>query len=155
VFKNSLTLLSTILLFACSTNDSDKLLSQEDTHASRASQVIDVSNARAIQSLPPHSKSVAFMKIYNEGLEDVILVGVKANRSEIGELYIASEEKNRLGASRMDSLVIPAESSLTLESDSSYLNFFILDRAWRKGEKVELTLLFAKHPEYRLEVEIQ
>ena len=55
----------------------------------------------------------------------------------------------------MDSLIVPAGGVLALEEDSSYLNFFNLDKAWKRGEKVELTLLFAKQPEYRFEVEIE
>ena len=155
MFKNCFILLYATLFFACSANDADKSSSGKGLHASTASEIIEVSKARVFESLPPHAKSMAFMKIRNQGMEDVILVGVRASRSETGELYIASGEKNRLGVGRMDSLIVPAGGVLALEEDSSYLNFFNLDKAWKRGEKVELTLLFAKQPEYRFEVEIE
>ncbi|MBC8370938.1 MAG: copper chaperone PCu(A)C [Planctomycetes bacterium] len=146
-------LMSSLLLMACS-NDPAPSVDSSDSQAPH-SDVLEIDDARARVSRPPHANSAAFMTIENHGDQDLVIVGVKTNRSKIGELHTMLNQDGKMKMRRVERLVVPSKSEIELKPGADHLMFFELDKAWRKGDEIELTLLFAEYPEQTVKLEVE
>jgi copper(I)-binding protein len=119
------------------------------------SGVLEIEDASARTSRPPHSNSAAFMTLINNGNQDLVIVGVKTSRAKVAELHTMLHEDGKMKMRRVERLVVPAKGELELKTGADHLMFFELDKAWRIGDKLQLTLLFAKHPEQVVSLEVE
>jgi copper(I)-binding protein len=150
VLKISSLIITLLALTACSADDNHRIDPQQS-----ASGVIEISHARARTSRPPHANSAAFMTIENHGDHDLVIVGVKSNRAKIGELHTMLNEDDKMKMRRVEKLVVPSDGELVLKPGSDHFMFFGIDKEWRVGDQVELTLLFAKAPEQVVALEVE
>ena len=141
------------LVIACS-DDIAPSIESGDSQAPY-SEALEIEDARARTSRPPHSNSAAFLTLINSGNEDLVIVGVKTSRAKVAELHTMLHEDGKMKMRRVERLVVPSKGELELKPGADHLMFFELDKAWRIGDQLELTLLFAKHPEQVVSLEVE
>lgn len=142
-----------LLVLACS-GDSAPPIESGDPEAPH-SEALEIEDARARTSRPPHANSAAFMTLINNGSQDLVIVGVKTSRAKVAELHTMLHEDGKMKMRRVERLVVPSKGKLELKPGADHLMFFELDKAWRIGDQLELTLLFAKHPEQVVSLEVE
>ena len=141
------------LVIACSDDIAPPIGS--DYSQSPYLEVLEIEDARARTSRPPHANSAAFMTLINNGNEDLVIVGVKTPRAKVAELHTMLQEDDKMKMRRVERLVVPSKGELELKPGADHLMFFELDKAWRIGDKLKLTLLFAKYPEQTVTLEVE
>ncbi|MDG1405085.1 MAG: copper chaperone PCu(A)C [Planctomycetota bacterium] len=151
---SSLRTLPLLLLAVACSGDSAPPIESGDSQAPY-SEALEIEDARARTSRPPHSNSAAFMTLINNGNEDLVIVGVKTPRAKVAELHTMLHEDGKMKMRRVERLVVPSKGELELKPGADHLMFFELDKAWRIGDQLELTLLFAKHPEQVVSLEVE
>lgn len=150
----SLRFLMLLLLVVACSDEAAPSIDSNDSQAPQ-SESLEIEDARARSSRPPHANSAAFMTLSNNGNQDLVLVGVKTSRAKVAELHTMLHEDGKMKMRRVEHLVVPSKGELVLKPGADHLMFFDLDKAWRKGDQLELTLLFARYPEQIVTLEVE
>lgn len=142
-----------LLVVACSDDAVESSVSTDSQ--AQHSESLEIEDARARTSRPPHANSAAFMTLINHGPDDLVLVGVKTRRAKVSELHTMLHEDGKMKMRRVKRLVVPSKGELVLKPGADHLMFFELDKAWRDGDDLQLTLLFAKYPEQTITLKVE
>jgi copper(I)-binding protein len=107
------------------------------------------------RTTPPNAKVAAgYLTVKNDGATDKLL-GASSPAAQRVELHITLRDGDILRMREVKELGIPAGSSLVLEPNGAHLMLTGLKRPFKTGEKVPVTLRFAKAGEVKIELAVR
>lgn len=103
---------------------------------------IQVSN-EYVRATPPHAKnSAAYLTISNETDKAVKLIAASSDISERVELHTHLKEDGMMKMRQVESILIDANGSTTLQAGSNHIMFLGLKEELLEGQLIRLTLSF-------------
>ena len=109
-----------------------------------------------IKEVPPASKvSAGFGEIHNHTGKDIFLKSITGKISNSIEIHTHLKEDGVMKMRKVESLKIPAKSSLMLKPGGDHVMFFDLQSAPKEGEGVELSFDFGDGKKEKVKVKAQ
>ena len=127
--------------------------------ASHAAQIehgsLILSGAFTRATLPGAPVAGGYITITNNGAEDDVLVGAKADIAKETQIHEMAIEGDVMKMRQLENgLVIPAGETVTLEPGGLHIMFMGLHGALAEGEKVPVTLSFEKAGDITIELDV-
>lgn len=98
-----------------------------------------------IRATPPGATTAAaYIVIANSGADDDRLLSIRADNGYTVEIHTTREQAGLMRMSELDSLAIPARSSVALAPGADHLMFIDITDRFEPGDTELLTLLFEK-----------
>jgi len=114
---------------------------------------VRVGDVWARASLPGKPTSAAYFTLSNRGGPDE-LVGVTVSQAT-AEIHSTSMDGGIMRMRKLDSLPLPAASTVKLEPGGAHVMLMDLRQPLEPGGRIEITLRFEKSPERKVEGEIR
>ena len=95
----------------------------------------------------------AFMKLYNPGNEEQLLVGASTSAARSVELHTHVHDKGVMRMRRIPHIQLPPHSDVSLKKGGLHLMIFGLKQPLKAGDKIELELEFADGSRKTIEAE--
>lgn len=105
---------------------------------------LDVSGAFLRSSPKMSNVGAGFLTIKNPGTEDDKLVAAEADISKVVELHTHVREGEVMRMRQVESIPVPAGGVAELKPGGDHIMFINLNKPLVEGEKVAVTLVFAK-----------
>jgi copper(I)-binding protein len=100
-------------------------------------------HAPKIKTNPPGVKNTAaYFHLMNDGDTDLTLIEVKSSAAKIVEIHEHSMKDGLMKMQRIDSLGIPAKTTINFEPGGYHIMFINLNQDLKEGDKVEIELVF-------------
>ena len=115
---------------------------------------IGVDQARTAPAAAGQKEEPAFMTLTNSGKDDV-LVGATCSVASRVELRAAIPVDDRTETRKLESIPIPANSTLEFKAQGYHLTFISLSYSFGPGERIAATLRFASGLEVPVEFQIE
>lgn len=114
-------------------------------------QVVDAS----VRLVPPvSSTTAAFMKLYNPGDDENLLVAASTSIARTTELHMHSQDNGVMRMRHIPHIHLPPHSDVRLQKGGLHLMLFGLKRPLTVGEKIPFELEFADGSRKTIEAEV-
>jgi copper(I)-binding protein len=104
---------------------------------------------------PGATVGVGYLEIRNSGREADRLTGATTPAAEHVELHVTQRDGEVAKMRKVETVEIPARERFVLRPGGAHLMLVGLRKPLAKGERIPLTLRFAKAGELRVELEVQ
>jgi len=104
---------------------------------------VEVQEAYVRATPPGMNVTAAFLRLQNNGGDNIALTGARSEAAGTVELHTHSEQDGVMRMRRIDGIEIPAHQSHWLKPGSDHLMLIDLKRPLHEGDSVELTLQFS------------
>ncbi|HNF25331.1 MAG TPA: copper chaperone PCu(A)C [Leptospiraceae bacterium] len=134
-----------VLIVFCRQESADKTVSQPTPAAATAtvSEPLVISEAWVKEANAAMKNTGGFLKIENNSREEISLASAESDISKIVELHETVMEKEVMKMNRLESIRIPAGSSVQLKPGSLHIMFIGLKKDIKEGEDVKIVLNFS------------
>ena len=123
--------------------------------ANNTSEAIHVSQA-FVRAMPPGQKiTAAFLTLKNTSDTDMSLIAVESDISEFVELHAHTMVDGMMSMGQVDEIIIPKNSSVSLETGGYHIMIINLKKDLVVGEKVDLTLKFKNGTSLLIQPEVK
>jgi len=109
-----------------------------------SAQNIEVSDAYIRETLPGNQISSAYMKISNNTDHQITIIGASSSISPKIEIHQHSMENGMMQMRQLEYVNVDAHKNVLLQPYGLHLMIFNLQQPLKDGQKVQLTLHFAK-----------
>ncbi|GLX81581.1 copper chaperone PCu(A)C [Thalassotalea eurytherma] len=116
---------------------------------------VEVSHQYMRELIPGTTVTSSYMEITNHHNVEIILIGAKGLFSEKIELHEHTMVNGMMRMGQVDNIIIPANSSVTLEPAGLHIMAFDIKSPLKHGQSVELTLLFEEHPPITIDLPVK
>ena len=95
-----------------------------------------------VRGMPPgHPVTAAFMRLVNNGDEDVVIDGGSSDMAERVEFHTHVHRDGMMSMQQMPAITVPAHGEFVLEPGHNHLMLIDLKSTLREGDSVKLKLL--------------
>jgi len=116
---------------------------------------LSISDAK-VRAVPPSQKiSAIFMTLENRANEPTAIISASTPSASAAELHTNIENDGRMQMRRIDQIVIPANSQLSLKPGGMHIMLIGLTGPLNMGEKIDLTLGLSDGREQRISVPVE
>lgn len=105
---------------------------------------LEISGAFLRASPKVANAGAGFVTIKNSGAADDTLLGAEAGISKTVELHTHIKDGDVMRMRQVDSIAVPAGATAELKPGADHIMFINLNKPLAEGEKVAVTLVFAK-----------
>jgi len=116
---------------------------------------IGVDHARTAPAAAGQKEEPAFMTLTNGGNRDDVLVGATCTVATSVELRAAVPAESGTKSRTLESIPIPANSTLEFKAQGYHLAFISLGYSFAPGDRIAATLRFASGLEVPVEFQVQ
>lgn len=115
---------------------------------------IDVTDAYIRETLPGNQISSAYMKISNNNDHEILFIGASSSISSRIEIHQHSMKNGMMQMRQLKNIKINADENVLLQPYGLHLMIFNLQQPLKDGQKVQLTLHFAKQDDVIINVPV-
>jgi copper(I)-binding protein len=115
---------------------------------------LEISGAFLRASPKVANAGAGFVTIKNNGAAADTLIGAEANISKTVELHTHVKDGDVMRMRQVESIPVPANGSAVLKPGADHIMFINLTKPLAEGEKVPVTLVFAKAGKQQIEMPV-
>lgn len=115
---------------------------------------LEISGAFLRASPKVANAGAGFLTIKNNTASDDVLIAAEANISKTVELHTHVKEGDVMRMRQIESIPVPANGAAVLKPGADHIMFINLDKPLVEGQKVPVTLVFAKSGKQQIEMPV-
>jgi len=119
-----------------------------------SAQNIEISDGYIRETLPGNQITSAYLKITNANNHEILFIGASSNISPKIEIHQHSMENGMMQMRQLEHVKINAHENVLLQPYGLHLMIFDLKQPLKDGQKVQLTLHFAKQSDVIINVPV-